>query len=178
MFTYLLRLRLMRKYLLGIVAVTLLHGTKAARDIHPMTCFIFLSKSELASIQPAQQGTFYFNLSRRHFFEWKKKEGYQISTISRGVTQCIRFRQYPSSGILTLIPSISLVTRIWQPRRDLRKAAENFWSTQFIGGNKKVLSMGTLTFLLAQMPNLAYPLLHPSSGEEYHILLSQRPDDT
>jgi hypothetical protein len=64
----------MRKYLLGIVAVTLLHGTKAARDIHPMTCFIFLSKSELASIQPAQQGTFYFNLSRRHFFEWKKKK--------------------------------------------------------------------------------------------------------
>ena len=46
------------------------------------------------------------------------------------MTQCIRFRQYPSLGILTLIPSISLVTRIWQPRRDLKKAAEIFLITQ------------------------------------------------
>jgi hypothetical protein len=59
-----------------------------------------------------------------------------------------------------------------------KERQQDFFDNESLDGKKKVLSMGTLTFLLAQMPNLAYPLLHPSSGEEYHILLSQRPDDT
>lgn len=82
--------------------------------------------------------------------------------------------QYPSSGILTFMPSNSFVTLIWQPSRDLEGYE---WYSQ--NRNKEASSeyeyeRQKLTFLSVQKLNPTYPPLHLTSVAKNHIHPDQR----